>query len=69
MTLSVVAIKSEKKDSSFDLFNEIVNSMEKNDGLLENGDVLVISSKYISTSQQRVLPIDPLLMALIYYLQ
>ena len=60
MTLSVVAIKSEKKDSSFELFNEIVNSMKKNDVLLENGDVLVISSKYISTSQQRVLSIDPI---------
>jgi coenzyme F420-0:L-glutamate ligase / coenzyme F420-1:gamma-L-glutamate ligase len=58
MTLSVVSIKSEKKESGFDLFNEIVSSIKKNDVVLENGDVLVISSKYISTSEKRLLPLD-----------
>ena len=55
MTLSLVSIKSEKKESVFDLFDEIVNSMNKNNTTVTNGDILVISSKYISTSQNRVL--------------
>ena len=55
MTLSLVSIISEKKESAFDLFDEIVNSMKKNNTSFANGDVLVISSKYISTSQNRVL--------------
>ena len=55
MTLSVVSVLSEKKESTFDLFNEIVNSMKKNSLSFSNGDILVISSKYISISQNRVL--------------
>jgi len=55
MSLSVIPIKSGKKQSSFDLFDEIVSSMKKNNTSISNGDVLVISSKYISTSQNRVL--------------
>jgi len=58
MSLSVISIKSEKKEPSFDLFNEIVNSMGKNGISIQNGDILVISSKYIATSQDRVLDID-----------
>ncbi len=58
MSLSVIPIKSRKKQSSFDLFKEIVNSIQNSDVTLENNDILVISSKYISTSQQRLLDID-----------
>ncbi len=58
MSLSVIPIKSRKKQSSFDLFKEIVNSLQNSGVTLENGDILVISSKYISTSQQRLLDID-----------
>ncbi len=58
MSLSVIPIKSSKKQSGFDLFKEIVNSLQNSSVTLENGDILVISSKYISTSQQRLLDID-----------
>ena len=39
----------------FDLYNEIRKLGKKNNVSLENGDILVISSKYVSNSQGRVL--------------
>jgi len=56
MSLSVVPISSKKMTGRFDLFNAIVSSLAPNQ--LENEDVLVISSKYISNSQGRLLNID-----------
>lgn len=56
MTLCVIPIKVEKKQSGFDLYEDIVNSLR--DIVLENGDVLVISSKYISNSQNRLLDLE-----------
>ena len=56
MSLSVIPITSKKMTRQFDLFNAIVSSLAPNQ--LENEDVLVISSKYISNSQGRLLNID-----------
>ena len=39
----------------FDLYNEIRKLGKKNNVSLQNGDILVISSKYVSNSQGRVL--------------
>jgi coenzyme F420-0:L-glutamate ligase len=56
VTLSVIPIKAEKKQTSFDLYQSIIDSL--NDLVLESGDVLVISSKYISNSQNRLIDLE-----------
>lgn len=56
MTLSVIPIRVEKKQTSFDLYQSIIDSL--NDVILESGDVLVISSKYISNSQNRLIDLE-----------
>ncbi len=56
MSLSVVPIKSQKKSGRFDLFQVIVESLDSQK--LQNGDILVISSKFVSNSQGRLLDID-----------
>ncbi len=58
MSLSVISVKSEKKQAGFDLFNEILVSLDKGKISIENQDVLVISSKYVSTSQGRLLDVN-----------
>ena len=58
MTLTVIPLKARYQKSEFDLFNEITKVLSENGVLLENGDVIVISSKYIASSQGRILDID-----------
>ena len=55
MSLEVFPVKATKKQGKFDLYDEIKKLVEENDISLKNGDVLVISSKYISNSQGRIL--------------
>lgn len=55
MSISVRPVKSELKTQEFDLFETLVNSLEKSQITLENGDVLVISSKYVANSQGRLI--------------
>jgi len=58
MSLSVISVKSEKKQAGFDLFNEILVALDKGKISIENQDVLVISSKYVSISQGRLLDVN-----------
>lgn len=55
MTLTVSAVKAEIQKEKFDVFEVIENTLQKNNISLQNGDVLVISSKYISNSQGRLI--------------
>jgi len=55
MSLVVYPVKAQKKENVFDLFKEITDLLKKNEFPLMNGDVLVISSKYISNSQGRII--------------
>ena len=55
MALEVLSIKATRMQDKFDLYNEIRKLVKKNSVSLQNGDVLVISSKYVSNSQGRVL--------------
>jgi len=55
MSLEVFPIKATKKEGKFDLYNEIKKLVKKNSVSLKEGDILVISSKYISNSQGRIL--------------
>jgi len=55
VALEVFPVKATKKDSKFDLYNEIKKLVKENGVNLMEGDILVISSKYISNSQERIL--------------
>ena len=55
MSLSVYPIKSDVKTAAFDLFESLINSLEKSHIALENGDVIIISSKFVANSQGRVI--------------
>ena len=55
MVLSVIPLHSERMFENFDIFEELLKALEKNEEKLEEGDILVISTKYISNSQGRVL--------------
>jgi len=55
MSLAVYPIKSEVKTEEFDLFESLISSLERSQITLENGDVIVISSKFVARSQGRVI--------------
>ena len=55
MSLQVFPIKATKKDGKFALYHEIKKLVKENGLSLNEGDILVISSKYISNSQGRIL--------------
>ena len=55
MVLKVIPVKAIRKQGKFDLYTEIKKIIKKNGLLLEEEDVIVISSKYISNSQGRIL--------------
>jgi len=55
MSLEVFSVKATKKQGKFDLYNEIKKLVEENDIPIRHGDVIVISSKYVSNSQGRIL--------------
>ena len=55
MPLTVLPIKSTLKKEQFDLFESLVTDLENSSMIPLEGDVLVISSKYIANSQGRVL--------------
>ena len=55
MTLEVFTVKATKKRGKFDLYTEIKKLVKENGLSFREGDILVISSKYVSNSQGRVL--------------
>ena len=58
MDLTVIPLTSKKKDGKFSFFDELKKNFRKNRFMVKNGDVIVISSKFVSISQGRVLEID-----------
>ena len=54
MSLQVFPVKATKRRSKFDLYHEIKKLVKQNGISLDEGDILVISSKYISNSQGRI---------------
>ena len=55
MVLTVFPIRTTIKTEEFDLFENLVLDLDKNNIRPENYDVIVISSKYIANSQGRVI--------------
>ncbi len=58
MSMSVQTIRSDLKTQDFDLFEILVDLLQRSQIKLENGDVLVISSKYVANSQGRLIEYD-----------
>jgi len=54
MALTVLTLLSERKFGKFDVFEALLETLVKNDLELQENDVLVISTKYISNSQGRI---------------
>ena len=54
MVLSVMTLVSERKNDKFDVFEALLETLEQNKVKLQENDVLVISTKYISNSQGRI---------------
>ncbi|EGP93150.1 Cytidine deaminase [Nitrosarchaeum koreense MY1] len=49
---------SERKEEEFDVFETLLETLEKNDEKLQDGDVIVISTKFISNSQGRLVDLN-----------
>ena len=58
MNLTVIPLTSEKKDGKFCFFEELKKILQFNNFVIKNGDVVVISSKFVSNSQGRILKIE-----------
>ena len=58
MPLTVLPIKAKREEGKFDLFKTIFDAIAKNKIRLENSDILVISSKYVSNSQGRIIELN-----------
>src|SRR5690242_1003737 len=55
MSLTVLPVKSVLKAGQFDLFESLISDLYNSGLVPENGDVLVISSKYVANSEGRIL--------------
>ena len=62
MDLTVIPLTSKKKDGKFSFFDELKKIFQKNRFMVKNGDVIVISSKFVSISQGRFLKINNCLL-------
>jgi len=58
MSLAVYPVKAEIKSAEFDLFESLTSSLERSQITIENGDVIVISSKFVANSQGRIIAYD-----------
>ncbi len=58
MAFTVFPITAKKQQGMFDLYDAIMDSLKLNKMDLKEGDVLVISSKYVSFSQGRLVSLD-----------
>ena len=58
MQLTVLPLLAERMEEEFDVFKVLLKTVEKNNTELEEGDVLVISTKYISNSEGRIVDLE-----------
>ena len=58
MQLTVLPLLAERMEKEFDIFRALLNTLKKNKTKLQEGDVLVISTKYISNSQGRIVDLE-----------
>lgn len=58
MTLSVSSLVADKKIGKFDIFQALLETLDKNQEKLREGDIIVISTKYVSNSQGRMVNLE-----------
>ncbi|MDH3203726.1 MAG: coenzyme F420-0:L-glutamate ligase [Nitrosopumilus sp.] len=58
MQLSVLPLLANRMEGKFDVFETLFETLKKNNLKLIDGDVLVISTKYISNSQGRIIDLQ-----------
>ena len=58
MQLTVLPLLADRMEKKFNVFEILLKTLEKNNAELEEGDVLVISTKYISNSQCRIINLE-----------
>ena len=61
MSLTVLPLLSEKMTDKFDIYEALLTTLEKNNEKLVEGDILVISTKYISNSQGRLVDLKKII--------
>ena len=54
MQLTVLPLLAKRMEGEFDVFEALFETLENNEEKLQDGDVIVISTKYISNSQGRL---------------
>ena len=54
MNINLIPIRVKRQQPSFDIFRVILGAIENNKELLIDGDILVISSKFVSMSENRI---------------
>jgi coenzyme F420-0:L-glutamate ligase len=58
MSLAVFPLVATRKREKFDVFEALLETLDNNQKNIQDGDVLVISTKYISNSQGRIVDLD-----------
>jgi coenzyme F420-0:L-glutamate ligase len=58
VSLTVLPLFSERKRDRFDIFEALTETLDKNNERLQEGDVIVISTKYISNAQGRIIDLN-----------
>ena len=58
MQLTVLPLLAERMENEFDIFKALEDTLQKNETRLQEGDVIVISTKYISNSQGRIVDLE-----------
>jgi coenzyme F420-0:L-glutamate ligase len=58
MFLTVIPLIAERKEKPFDIFQDLIETLYKNEEKLIDGDIIVISTKYVSYSQGRIIDLD-----------
>ena len=58
MHLTVQPLVSERMNGKFDIFDVLFDTLKKNNSKLEEGDVLVISTKFVSNAQGRIIDLN-----------
>jgi coenzyme F420-0:L-glutamate ligase len=58
VALTVLPLPSERKLDRFDLFEALRETLDKNHERLEEGDIIIISTKYVSNSQGRIIELN-----------
>jgi len=58
VSLEVIPLTSEKREGRFDVFEDLVKLLKNNNQEIHDGDVVVISTKYVSNSQGRIIGLD-----------